>query len=231
MQLLTSIQTAQKKYDTVDRPVLLLCSDMNDYVCKYANGGNCMTLLCEYIAASFLELWQLPVPDFAFIQIDYEHVKGFGIPKAWVEKTAFGSQFNREFVELTSFTDEPDIRKLTGYAANREQLLKIALFDVWIANEDRCFNNTNLLIDVKSGYLFRPIDHGMIFNGRTFDGKSTLLTENENLTDTKPFKKLFKSQDFNREYVLKLKEYFYLCTLQCKQQIHEIIKQVPADWS
>ncbi len=231
MELLASIQTAQKQYETGDHPVLLLCNDMNDYVCKYAIGSNCMTLLGEYIAASFLQLWQLPVPDFAFIQIDYEHVKDVGIPKVWIEKTAFGSKYNRAFVELNSFTDEPDLKKFNGYVENRDQLLKISLFDLWIANEDRNFNNPNLLIDVTSGYQFRPIDHGMIFNGRTFDSKMCLLTENESLVDTRLFDKLFGSQDFNKEYVRKLKEYFYLCTLECKRQIHEIINHIPPDWS
>lgn len=33
MQTLKSIQTADRLYNTGDRPVLVMCSDMQDYVC------------------------------------------------------------------------------------------------------------------------------------------------------------------------------------------------------
>jgi hypothetical protein len=79
MQTLSSIQTANRQYDTGERPVLIMCSDMHNYVCKYAGGGDTMKLYCEYIAASFLKIWKLPVPDFAFVAINYDHVKQLDI--------------------------------------------------------------------------------------------------------------------------------------------------------
>ena len=137
MQTLKSIQTAYRMYNTGDRPVLVMCSDMQDYVCKYALGGNATNLFCEYVAASFLRVWQLPVPDFAFVNVDYEHVKHFGLPKHYFDKTCFGSKYSRSFQELTHFTDNPDLKKQKGYLQNRDTLLKVALFDLWMANEDR----------------------------------------------------------------------------------------------
>ena len=231
MQTLTSIQTANRQYKTGDRPVLVLCSDMQEYVCKYALGGNATNLFCEYVAASFLRLWQLPVPDFTFVKVNYEHVKHFGVPKHYFDKTCFGSKYSRFYQELTHFTDLPDIKKQKGYLENRDNLLKIALFDLWIANEDRNYNNLNLLIDVHDNYNFLPIDHGAIFNNRLMDWKMSLLTENECLTDIPFIKLLFQNTDFNRDYIQNLKEYFYLCTLECKNNFDEILKIIPPDWN
>lgn len=230
MQTLTSIQTASKQYDTGDRPILILCGDMHEYVCKHAMGGNGMNLLCEYIAASFLKIWELPVPDFAFIKLNYEHIRPLNISEHLVSKTCFGSRYNRYAQELTLFTDEPDIKKQKAYFDNREQLLKIALFDLWLANEDRNFNNTNLLIDVKDNYSFIPIDHGAILNTRVVNSKISTLTENECLTDTEIFKKLFPIRDFSKNYINELREYFYLCTQQCKTEFREILDQIPLEW-
>jgi len=72
---------------------------MQDYVCKHALNGNAVNLICEYIAASFLMVWELSVPDFCFINVNYEHVKHLAIPKYHVDKTCFGSKFNKNFVE------------------------------------------------------------------------------------------------------------------------------------
>lgn len=230
MQTLTSIQTANRQYQTADRPVLVLCSDMQEYVCKYAS-GNATNLFCEYVAASFLRIWQLPVPDFAFVKLKYEHLKQFSISKHSVEKTCFGSKYSRFYQELTHFTDLPDLKKQKGYDVHRGNLLKIALFDFWIANEDRNYNNLNLLIDIKDNYNFVPIDHGAIFNTRTMDWQMSLLTENECLTDTPLVKLLFQKMDFSRDYIQNLKEYFYLCTLECKKNFDEILKLIPPDWN
>lgn len=230
MQQLTSIQTANRQYDTGEKPLLILCSDMHEYVCKHSHGSNGMSLLCEYLAASFLRIWQLQVPDFAFVQVHYDHVKQFHIPKHYVAKPCFGSQYSVYYQELTQYTDNPDIKKHKEYMESRFELLKIALFDLWIANEDRHFNNMNLLVDMQNSYHFVPIDHGAIFNTRTFDTKITLLTENESLTDTSLFKNLLPRKEFSKELITKLKEYFYLCSLQCKQQFHEILSFVPPCW-
>ena len=85
-QTIRSIQTANFKFQTGDLPVYLLCNDMRDYVCKHALNGNSVNIICEYLAASFLKLWELPLPDFCFIELDYEHVKHLGIQKRNFEK-------------------------------------------------------------------------------------------------------------------------------------------------
>lgn len=231
MQTLRSIQTANLQYETGDKPVLLLCDDMQDYVCKYALNGNSCNLICEYIAASFLRVWELAVPEFCFVDVDYEHVKHLNTPKRNFERTCFGSRFGRHLIELTKFNDEPDLKKLSGYTTGKLNLLKIALFDIWIANEDRGWNNMNLLLDVQNDYNLVAIDHGAVFNYRQFDAPLSVLTENECLTNTDLMRYLFPKREFSREYIHQLKEYFYLCTCKCKQHSDEILSFIPPDWT
>ena len=88
-----------------------------------------------------------------------------------------------------------------------------------------------MLIDLESNYNYLPIDHGAVFNTRSMDCQLTLLTENECLTDVPLMELLFQKSDFNREYVQNLKEYFYLCTLECKNNFDEILNLVPKNWN
>jgi len=231
MQTLQSIQTASLKYQTGDNPILILCNDMKDYVCKYALQGNTTNLLCEYLSASFLRIWELPVPDFCFLEVNYEHVNHLGIQKRCFEKTCFGSKYSSNYIEFNLFNDEPDIKKQPAYDIHKSNLLKIALFDIWLANEDRNNNNPNLLLDVANGYKYIPIDHGAVFNTRMIDDPITLLTENECLTDSDLVRNLFPKRDFSREYIVDLKDYFYLCTHKCKQNFNEILRSIPPDWN
>lgn len=231
MQTLQSIQTANHKYSTGDSPVYLLCSDWEDYVCKHALNGNATNLICEYLSASFLRIWELSVPEFCFVEVDYEHVKHLGIQRRNFEKTCFGSRFSKHFIELTMFNDEPDLKRFAGLAANKLNLLKIVLFDIWIANEDRNLNNMNLLIDVQNNYHLVPIDHGAVFNFRQFDSPMSVITENDCLTDTDLMKHLYPKRDFSREDINQLKEYFYLCIQNCKKNLHEILSFIPPDWT
>ncbi len=110
---------------------------MHEYVCKHSYGSNGMSLLCEYLAASFLRIWKLQVPDFAFVQVQYAHVKQLHIPKHYVAKPCFGSQYSVNYQEQTQYTGNPDIKKHKEYMESRFELLKIALFDLWLANEER----------------------------------------------------------------------------------------------
>ncbi|HZK92801.1 MAG TPA: HipA family kinase [Prolixibacteraceae bacterium] len=231
MQTLSGIQTANLQYDTLEKPVLILCNDMQEYVCKHALGADAMNLFCEYVADSFLRLWKLPVPDFAFVKINYDHVKQFGIPQRLTEKTWFGSKYSQFYQELHLFTDTPDVSKQKGYLDNRDNLLKIALFDIWMANEDRRYDHLNLMIDVSRNYDFVPIDHGAVFNTRTMNYPLTLLTEDECLTSIPLMQLLFPKMAVSKEYILKLKEYFYICTSECKQNFDEILSTLPLDWN
>ncbi|MBC7588532.1 MAG: hypothetical protein H7178_09240 [Chitinophagaceae bacterium] len=127
-------------------PLLVLCNDLNDYVTKYnRNRPPSTQLFNEFICASFLKVWGLKVPEIAFIKIKKEHITPeLEMPFKWFETTCFGSkryafykEIDRFFIDSTNGISKQNI--------NFDDFLKIGLFDIWIANEDRNPNNPNLM--------------------------------------------------------------------------------------
>lgn len=230
MHTVQSIQTANIHYETGDRPILVLCSDMQDYVVKHGLNGNATNLVCEYIAASFLKLWNLPVPEFSFVRVNYDHVKHYAMPKRDVELTCFGSRFDKLFVEISQFNDKADLKRNNISEEQKLNLLKISLFDIWLANEDRNQNNLNLLYDVRNACNIIPIDHGAILNSRSLSSKLELLTESESLVSTDLYRHMFKNHYSTKADISNLKDYFYLCANKCTQNFDEILNNTPADW-
>ena len=74
MKRLKSIQSIIKKYDTQgSSPVLIMANDLNQWVCKYRDVNQ---LFNELLAYQFAKIWQINIPEGAFIEIDYEkHIK------------------------------------------------------------------------------------------------------------------------------------------------------------
>lgn len=170
-----SIKAIQKQYNTGEQPVLVVCSDLHGYVCKYKRSlGSAYKLVCELSGAFLANAWHLKIPKFALIEICYEHWTS--LRSLSLSAPAFGSRIIDSVVDVTS-TFEKEICLSSGL---KEQILEIALFDLWVANEDRNWNNANLLYDMATGYLI-VIDHGCIFNTATFDYNLSMLTQNETI--------------------------------------------------
>lgn len=232
MEKLHSIQTSDRVFDTRgSRPVLITCNDMNNYVCKYNMGnGTAMRLACEYIAASFLKIWGLNVPDFALVDVKREHIPSdFNIRGSYFDITCFGSKYSRDFADLNNFTDTvaPRIRK--SYI-NRQELYYISLFDIWLANEDRNNNNYNLLIDINNQRNFIPIDHESIFNSRVMYNPICELTYDDSLISSQLMQKMFGLKDLKKLDKEEIKSNFYSFVNQCQGNLVSIVSQLPNDW-
>lgn len=231
MYSITEIQKEHCYETRGSRPVRVFCNDLNYYVCKYATGaGFPFMLFNEYIAACFLKIWNLPAPDFGFVQIKPEHVKLTGYPFHFFEKSCFGSLYMGELKEVDKFfLVEPLVKKVSNTGIL--YFLKIALFDIWMCNEDRHFENPNLLYDLKNN-LFIPIDHSFCFNSNNLNKEPYLIADNESILDT-PFLNRF----FNRHLQTKteeirleiLYEFKNNCDA-CYQQFDTILAGIPNEW-
>lgn len=110
-------------------------------------------------------------------------------------------------------------------------MLKIALFDFWVANEDRTYNNANLLYDVKCDELV-SIDYGGIFNTSTFEYPMSQLT----MTDTILYAEIFKqfnnrfSNNEIRSVAVGLEEYYRKSVDNCKGVLGGIASGIPLEW-
>ena len=213
------------------RPVRVLCDDFNYYVCKYHNGkGFPFPLFNEYIAACFLKIWNLPVPEIAFVKIKKDHIRLIDYPYHYFDNLCLGSKYFGEFKEVDKlFLETPLIKKenLTG----RDSFLRIGLFDIWMCNEDRHYENFNLLYNLKSNQ-FVPIDHVYCFNTLNLDKEPYLISENESILTT-PFLSRFFSRPLQlnlNETRLKLIEDFKLNVTHCHEELNDILANIPLAW-
>lgn len=235
MEVIRSISSPEKVFDTNgSKPALILCDDLDFYVCKYNRipGTEAKKLFHEYLAGSFARLWKLAIPEFKFVHVDPQHIDGHNyLQPAFFRTPCFGSKYNNRLSEIDEFYGERmvSMKKQFGY---RHEFLKIALFDIWLANEDRNFNNYNLLIDIENQNRFVPIDHDAIFNTGNLNNGLVLLADNETLISTDITRRLFTTKELrDQDYLEEIKNEYYICTSVCKQKLTQILSEVPEEWN
>ncbi len=176
MKQLHSIKGIDKTYNTGEEPVLVACNDHNSYICKYSRySGSANKLVCELMGAVFAKQWRLNTPEIAIVKVKHEHVP-YNMNGSFFSKPILGSLQQPNVVDITPATI-PLI-----YPSDKlcQQLMQIALFDLWLSNEDRNANNANLMYDMVRDNLI-AIDYGCCFNTATFDYPLSLLTESESI--------------------------------------------------
>ncbi len=228
IQQIHSIQEISKQYTTGDLPVLVLCSDTQQYICKYmrANSTIAYKLACEFIGAIFAESWKINTPSFALVQI---------MPAHWTSVTtshsssapAIGFKKLEGVIDITP-TSFPQVEVS---ADTLYQILKIALFDFWIANEDRTYNNANLLYDIENAQLI-SIDYGGILNNVTFDFPLSQLTETDSILGADIFAHIIKSVSPKQlsEAVTRLEKDYSQCLNRSKRQTI-LLANMPKEWA
>lgn len=228
--MLHSIQEADKIIRTGCNPVIITCNDYNTYVCKYKTGmGPAISLFCEFIGSHFAKLWSINNPGFKCIKISRTHIPvKFNLNGFYFDTTCFGTLFIRNS-EAISRINEDYFRKGLQ-KSNYTNLLKIGLFDLWLANEDRHQSNYNLLYDTQTK-LFVPIDHDKIFNSRILNQRIEPLTEQESLLRS-PLMILYSSgYKFPSTFQSEYRDYFYFCINNCHRNLSRIYDEIPLDWN
>lgn len=227
-QQLHSIQEISLQYTTGDMPVLVLCSDTQQYVCKYMRSSATISykLACEFIGAVFAESWGIGTPPFSFVKI---------LPAHWASVTtshsssvpAIGFRKLESVIDITPTT----YKQVMANADTLYQLLKIALFDFWIANEDRTCNNANLLYDIENSRLI-SIDYGGILNNVTFDFPMSQLTETDSILVADVFAHIVKSVSTRQlsKAVEQLQKDYLQCINRSKRQ-SALLSQMPKEWA
>lgn len=213
------------------KPLRVLCDDYNQYICKYNKGrGFPFSLFNEYIASCFLKIWKIQAPDFAFVNIEKDHVKQTGLRFYYFDSLCYGSQINPDYKDVDMFFVEMSMHN-SSYDSLRESLLKIAIFDIWLSNEDRSEHNYNLLFDFRKKILI-PIDHSDIFNGNNIDKELVQIAEEESILTSMLFKRTFSRilPKNIRQLRLKIAEEFKSYVAQCQKKLPEILQATPNEW-
>ncbi len=235
MQRLQTIEEIHRIFPTSgSSPILVTCDDFRDWVCKYDKSP--MNLFNELLATKFAEIWGIKTPEIALIKVKKEHVpqdKFPKIPTHLFNKDCFGSLYLESSKEIDysiiSLFKEQSFRDKLG---DKEDFLKIALFDIWMANEDRNHNNFNLLLYASPDKMnfFYAIDHVNIFNSSFLNYGITDITEEESIIKTDLAKILFGKNKQLTQIVNNLIESFYLCSVECYNQLDEILDLIPDSW-
>ena len=221
--IFNSIDIIRKQYPTGEEPVLVMCSDMNRYICKYMHSSaSAQKLVCELIGVRMAEAWGLIVPEAVLVKIKPEHW-----PTQFTRPKAVTTMLGSKFLDAVEYVLPSTFSKLAKTSNMFNQLLKIALYDFWVANEDRNANNSNLLYDIANTRLV-PIDFGCIFNSADFDFSMMQLTSTDSILSSPLFRYLV--QNVSKKRMQELHGDFDVSLSRCRLQVNSIIEDLPSDW-
>ena len=80
LPIIYSVKRIEQQFNTGEQPVLVMCSDVNTYVCKYMRStATAYKLVCELIGAQMAKAWQLNTPDIALVKIKPAHWEGINL--------------------------------------------------------------------------------------------------------------------------------------------------------
>lgn len=227
ISVLNSVKVIEHQYKTGEEPVLVVCSDLNAYVCKYMRSSAASyKLVSELIGSEMARIWQFNSPETAIVKIKSDHWNGVRLSHS-TTAPAYGSRKKVGVIDVTPTT----IGEIEDSPLLFAQLLHIALFDFWMANEDRNGNNANLMYDIVK-HSFVPIDYGCVFNTATYDYPLSQLTMTDSILSSELFEILLPKykmtvptlvEDLNRDYRVNVE--------RCMQIAPMIIDQIPAEWN
>ena len=216
-----------------------MTDDLENYVCKYSNGVPSNKLLIEYLGFAFARIWGLQIPEAAFVNILPVHVPesilSGGIQGNFFNRLTLGSRYNEglkeiDFTLIASWkSKKSQIKKIQ----NREDFLKIGLFDIWLSNEDRVENNPNLMLKaLPNGKQIIVIDHEKCFNSGIIDNDRPIyqINEADSLLCTDILPLFYPKKAELKEMSDQLLVDFPTLALNCKNEIGEILKLIPQDW-
>jgi hypothetical protein len=157
-------------------PLRFRCDDNNTYYCKYLNDFNAEEinfLAYEMVSHYLLRALDIPTPDIALVQIREGTLNKRKITKnrrLRVNHICFGSKAIVPASIITEFRT-CDSKIEYNKISNPQDIVKIALFDLWINNVDRGrftdpgFNYNLLSVQQKNKEIIMAIDHSFVFGG------------------------------------------------------------------
>jgi hypothetical protein len=157
-------------------PLKFLCDDGNTYFCKYRITMNKEEMDClayEVVAHFLLKELKIPTPEIALVKITDDTLNKELIVKnrrLQANDICFGSKEIRPSSVLNDFVRISGKRDFNRIL-NPEDIIRIALFDLWVNNTDRGRDikpgyNYNLLVQQAGSYeKIIAFDHGFIFGG------------------------------------------------------------------
>ena len=230
LKTLKTLHKPDKIFDTGGNPLLVMCDDLEDWVCKHSRESS--KLVNELLGSCFAKHWQLHTPEISLITVSKDHIPS-KIQAANFNKHCFGSQYIKKSKEL----DYPTFGMFDDYnfrrkVVNKDDFLLICLFDIWLSNEDRNHNNSNLLLDYTDlGKIrFTVFDHDAIFNSNNLNLGVYQINDFDSLLYSELGGKIYRNKQTLVKAVDNIMEKFYICVSICEDNLKEIIHLIPDSW-
>mgnify|MGYP006282728339 CR=1 FL=1 len=240
METYQTIASAVRVFPTANRPILISCNDqdLNLWVVKAWRGSlPAFGLAKELLAYRLAEIWGFTQPKAALISVNPKHLEKLKIPAAHYHELCFGSQYavNRrdwdKFMELAPKSFHQKFH-------NHLNLLKAALFDIWLGNEDRFARNHNLLIELRENdHDILPIDHESILNATDsnnnqiyYDSEMMLTDPGQNLLESLSVIHVLKKCKNLDQIEKELMHDFFNFVNASQDQLTTIIEEIPEGW-
>lgn len=229
-----------------------LCDDGNYYFCKYRTQLSREELDClvyELVCHYLLKKLEIPTPDVALAIIEKESydVKKLTANRRYIRPgvVCFASKEAANSVLVSGIQSIHGKIQLCKFE-NIYDLLKIAMFDLWVDNDDRgkgARENYNLLLqsiqiikennDAPASKLrWLAFDHAF-----TFGGTGRLRMFNETMMPTTAYKLIesqyysaFKKYFIRSRYEPVIENFLTLQHHELEDIIQSVFSQIPEDW-
>lgn len=235
---LKKVTSIIKQYSTSGHsPYLVLTEDLDQYVLKAPlNSNGKPSIIKEFLCSQLLSIWGIRAPKAVTLCLSKDLLSSEPVQKnkaLQIPKTFFGSQYAQNSIDLQNFIG---LKTKAGQSKiiNIEALIDIALFDIWIENDDRRPSNNNIILCPTQKQLqIVPIDNAFTFATLNFNSLSS-----ENLTFSYNDSILYSPLGFyvrglikkNLELLSIAEEKFYLCIQRAEDNFIRICDCLPADY-
>jgi hypothetical protein len=175
IQIVRAVQILDCK-NTNSIPLQVLCDDNEIYIIKtmFKKHPPIEDLINETLSNYFLQCWDIPVPEQALVLFDDILIEQYLLENKTIDKKYIDFKFNNHYFygsKFLPYTTEVDLYNITlknKHDYNKYQnpidLIKIGVFDKWIANMDRRSDNPNIIVDNSQvKFRFIPIDNTQSF--------------------------------------------------------------------
>lgn len=227
-----------KKYDTDGHaPYLVLTDTLEKCVLKTCNNqADKISLTKEFLCALLLDNWEIETPPFCSLTIDSTlnespfviTDKGFKYSSLY-----FGSKHVDSAFEMNEFI-APDGKVATRKILNISQLFDIALFDIWVENDDRRPSNNNLLLcPYEKDFVIRAIDHAYTFGSIDFlqiNPEFVSFSHNDSILYSEMGKSAINCTKLNSKWLDTYKEKFYLCIQKTENSFQHACELLPYEF-
>lgn len=212
------------KYETFHHPLKVLDEALDPYVFKYPTNLKDNSIAKEFICHFLLKAWKIPTPEIAILSTPYELLENCNLlnnrEKQIINNSVcFGSKMLLHSTDMNSFINAKNVVALRKIK-NPKDLLKIALFDIWVENEDRKPTNNNLLLNpVGDSFEINAIDHAFTFSTQDFKElkySTVNFSVNESILSSPLGESIIKNQIWDKDNYSMLEKMFYLCIEDAK---------------